>query len=88
MASERVLLHFKKTSMVAPKDGQECLVFNPCDGYRIAEWYEPGNCFLEYDETLSSDLAVLWMELPDIGTDADSDSLSREIIQAGVIQVS
>lgn len=85
MAGQRALLHFKKTSAVTPKDGQVCLVFNPCDGYRIAEWYAPGNCFEVFHETLDTGLAVLWMELPDFidtpSTEESPDVLSVEIIQ-------
>lgn len=59
-----VALIFRRTELVEPADGQECLVFNSCDGYRIAEWYAPGNCFMVRDESLNPQLAALWVELP------------------------
>lgn len=88
MTSERVVLHFKSTCKISPRDGQECLVFNPCDGYRVAEWYEPGNCFLEHDQTLSPDLAILWMELPELVEPKGSEASMLSVIPASVIQIS
>lgn len=70
-----VSFHFKRTDLIAPPDGQLCLVFNDCDGYRVAEWYEPGNCFLQFDETLSDHLATYWMEIPESAADGQGSGL-------------
>lgn len=87
MKNDRVVFHFKYTATVAPKDGQECLVFNPCDGYRVAEWYEPGNCFLQHDETLSQHLAVLWMELPDSVDPQAASNFCNSIVSVEINQI-
>lgn len=85
MENQIVILRFKRTDKVRPVDGQTCLVFNPCDGYRIAEWYEPGDCFLVREETLSSTLATMWMELPELHSKEISEGakvVSVEVAQA------
>lgn len=59
------LLNWKTTAMVKPADGQECVVFNPCDGFRIAEWDGKYQCFYQSApfEPLSEHLAIFWLEL-------------------------
>lgn len=60
----QIRVFFKRTDLVTPDDGQECLIFNECDGFRIAEWYAAGECFMCHDVEVSAPLAALWMELP------------------------
>ncbi len=66
MSKENVLLFWKLTALEKPEDGQSCLVYNSCDGFRIADWDESDDCFYEQpcDEPISSQLAVFWMGLP------------------------
>lgn len=84
---QRVTFNFKRTELVEPCDGQECLVFNACDGYRIAEWYAPGNCFMVREQTLSPELALLWMELPDIFESDEDVLLNAKFLRIEVLQV-
>lgn len=67
MSEQAIVFHWKITALIKPSDGQECLVYNPCDGYRIAEWDEDDVCFYEQTpyQPISDHLAVFWMELPD-----------------------
>ncbi len=65
MSEATVTLHWKLTALVKPNDGQECVIYNPCDGYRVAEWVGDDQAFWTHAEPVSDQLAVFWMELPD-----------------------
>lgn len=64
MSGRSVAFHWKLTALVKPADGQECLVYNPCDGYRVAEWDADDHAFHEHAGVVGDHLAVFWMELP------------------------
>lgn len=59
-------MYWKPTAIMHPKDGEDCLVYNPCDGYRIAEWDADDACFYEHACRIpvSPALAEFWIELP------------------------
>lgn len=59
-----ISVYFKRTDLATPDDGQECLIFNECDGFRVAEWCASRECFMCRDVEVSAPLAALWMELP------------------------
>ncbi|HBO1825504.1 TPA: hypothetical protein L4G09_005641 [Pseudomonas aeruginosa] len=85
MAETTIALHWKLTVLVKPMDGQDCLVYNPCDGYRIAEWDETEACFYEQasGRSISDQLAAFWMELPT--TQAMCEMEQRFACQAVVV---
>lgn len=68
MSAKTVTFHWKLSALVKPNDGQDCLVYNPCDGYRVAEWSATDGVFLEHEEPIPEAMAVFWMELPDVRT--------------------
>jgi len=76
MSENQIALHWKLTALAKPKDEQVCLIFNPCDGYRVAEYCAEDECFYQDVpfEAISNYLAVYWMELPN---QAELSRLSR-----------
>lgn len=62
----KVTQFWKVTSLAPPKDGQECVIYNTCDGYRIATWDHSEGCFYEFAkrEQIGPHLAQVWTELP------------------------
>lgn len=64
MSEQAVAFHWKLAALVNPADGQECRVYNPCDGYRVAEWDANNHAFHEHSGFIGDHLAVFWMELP------------------------
>lgn len=59
---------FKLTALHAPNEHQECLVYNPCEGFMIATWRSFGDTsgfylFATY-EPLEPEQAPLWLALP------------------------
>lgn len=58
---------WKVTALIKPTiEDEYYLVFNPCDGFRVAEWIDGG--FYQFGDIvpLSTDLAFFWCELPTI----------------------
>lgn len=61
-------LSFSLTERDKPSDYEECLVWNPCEGFQIATWKNLGDrsgfyLFASY-EPLIPQQAVLWTGIP------------------------
>lgn len=68
---QELIFNWKITALVKPEIlGEDYLVYNSCDGFRIAEWNEiMGEYgFYEFGEVtpLSMDIAFFWCELPSL----------------------
>lgn len=59
-------MNLKLFSLVRPtKDGEDHLIYNPCDGWRVVEWDDADQVFRMFmGDSLDANYAVFWTELP------------------------
>ncbi len=59
-------MNLKLFSLVRPtKDGEDHLIYNPCDGWRVVEWDDADQVFRMFmGDPLDANYAVFWTELP------------------------
>jgi len=67
MPSSTTSISFKLFALVRPtKDGESCLVYNSCEGWRVVEWDDDDQVFRMFcGGHLDANHVVFWTELPD-----------------------